>query len=283
MKVVCIALILKEALGSKNGRNVLLTFRPVYWRTIDGITIEVTSIRHRCVQTPQRTNAPRRRWAGGRRRAPVSAPKRTSDGERVAELDDGLDPQFLAGKGELGEAIKRNDPTIVRWLARKFGDVETARDIAQSAYLRVWRYLQTQKVDNVQALIFKTAANLAANEFRARRRLRSVRVEAGGGSSEIVIEQVASAVPSPEATAVAREEVAASLRAINALPEQTRRAFILSRFEERTYREIAVILGVSESSVEKYIIAALKALREASAEAGPRAVVRLPSRRDRAK
>lgn len=261
----------------------MLTFRPVNWRTIDGITIEVTSIRHRSGKTPQRASELPRRWAGGRRRAWVSAPGKTSDGERVAELDDDRVPEFLAEKGELCEAIKRSDRTLVRWLAQKFGDVETARDIAQSAYLRVWRYLQTQKVDNVQALIFKTAANLAANEFRARRRLRSVTVDAGGGATEIAIEQVASTVPSPEATAVAREEVAASLRAINALPDQTRRAFILSRFEERTYREIAVILGVSESSVEKYIIAALKALREASAEAGPRAVVRLPSRRDRAK
>lgn len=41
---------------------------------------------------------------------------------------------------------------------------------------------------------------------------------------------------------------------------------MLSRFEGKTYREIAVLLGVSESSVEKYIIAALKAVRAAIAE-----------------
>jgi RNA polymerase sigma-70 factor (ECF subfamily) len=203
------------------------------------------------------------------------------DGERVAELDDGSAPEDKgAAERELDAAIKRSDRTLIRWLTQKFGDVETARDIAQSAYLRVWRFVQTQKADNLQALIFKTAANLAANEFRARRRLRAVRVdpEAAGESA---VEQVACGAPSPEAAAVARQEVAASLRAIDSLPEQARRAFILSRFEERTYREIAVILGVSESSVEKYIIAALRALRDAAEEAGPRAVVRLPSRRDR--
>lgn len=182
----------------------------------------------------------------------------------------------------VGRAIERNDRMLVRWLAQKFGDIETARDIAQSAYLRVWRYAQTQRIDNLQALIFKTAANLAANEFRARKRIHSLKIESPSASRENLIEQVASEQPSPEATAVAREEIAASLQAINSLPLQARRAFILSRFEEKTYREIAVILGVSESSIEKYIIAALKALRAAAEESGRAPnVVHLPNRRHR--
>ncbi|OFW98860.1 MAG: hypothetical protein A3E78_13610 [Alphaproteobacteria bacterium RIFCSPHIGHO2_12_FULL_63_12] len=157
---------------------------------------------------------------------------------------------------------------LVRWLAQKFGDIETARDIAQSAYLRVWRYAQTRQIDNLQALIFKTAANLAANEFRARSRLKALKFESATHQNEFLVEQVAGEQPSPEAVAVAKEQIAASLRAIESLPTQARRAFVLSRFEEKTYREIASILGVSESSVEKYIIAALKALRAAAEETG---------------
>lgn len=183
---------------------------------------------------------------------------------------------------ELGRAMQRHDRMLVRWLAQKFGDVETARDIAQSAYLRVWRYAQTQKIDNLQALIFKTAANLAANEFRARKRMQSLRIDSGSSSKENPIEQVACKAPSPETTALAREEIAASLRAINSLPDQARRAFVLSRFEEKTYREISVILGVSESSIEKYIIAALKALRETTEKSGQSSkIVPLPNRRSR--
>lgn len=193
---------------------------------------------------------------------------------------DGLPTE--AESDAFGRALQQHDRMLVRWLARKFGDVETARDIAQSAYLRVWRYAQTRKIDNLQALIFKTAANLAANEFRARKRMQLVKVDTGAASRESPIEQVASAAPSPESTALAREEISASLRAINSLPEQARRAFVLSRFEEKTYREIAVILEVSESSIEKYIIAALKALREAADESGRSSkIVPLPNRRTR--
>lgn len=190
------------------------------------------------------------------------------------------EPPLIADGDAVDRAIRRHDQMLVRWLAQKFGDIETARDIAQSAYLRVWRYAQTQRIDNLQALIFKTAANLAVNEFRARKRMRSLKIDPSADAKEPAIDQVASASPSPETTAVAREEIAASLRAIESLPLQARRAFILSRFEEKTYREIAVILGVSESSIEKYIIAALKALRRAAEETGRSPnIVHLPNRR----
>jgi RNA polymerase sigma-70 factor (ECF subfamily) len=161
---------------------------------------------------------------------------------RVGESDE---KARLTDAEAVGLAIKRNDRMLVRWLAQKFGDTETARDIAQSAYLRVWSYAQTQEIDNLQALIFKTAANLATNEFRARKRMRSIRVDQTSPDSEIAIEQIACETPSPEAAAVARQQVEASIKAINALPTQARRAFILSRFEEKTYREIAGMLDVS--------------------------------------
>ncbi len=185
-------------------------------------------------------------------------------------------------RSEVGRAFRRHDRMLVRWLALKFGDIETARDIAQSTYLRVWRYAETQQIENLQALIFKTAANLAANEFRARKRMRARKFDPTTGSNEFRVEQVPCELPSPEAAAVAKEEISASLRAIEALPAQARRAFVLSRFEEKTYREIAGLLGVSESSVEKYIIAALKALRAAAEESGRSLnIIRLPNRRNR--
>jgi len=200
----------------------------------------------------------------------------------VEIIDDGEAALTEAERRKIGMAIKRHDRMLVRWLAQKFGDIDTAQDIAQSTYLRVWRYAQTQRIDNLQALIFKTAANLSANEFRARKRMRAVKVDPGSDQSEFMAEQAPSELPSPEATAVAREEIEASLRAIEALPAQTRRAFILSRFEEKTYREIAALLCVSESSVEKYIIAALKALRAAAVESGRAPnIIRLPNRRNR--
>lgn len=165
-------------------------------------------------------------------------------------------------------AIRHNDRVLVSWLAKKFGDVETARDIAQSAYLRLWRYAENEPVENAQALLFRTAANLAANEFRSRRRMRLVSAPADH-EGESLLDQVASDAPSPESETEARQTLTISMAVIKALPENARRAFVLSRFEGKNYREIAATLKVSESSVEKYVIAALKALRLAVKDREP--------------
>lgn len=184
--------------------------------------------------------------------------------------------------GDVDDAFRKHNQMLIRWLAQKLGDAETARDIAQGAYLRVLRYAQTQKIDNAQALIFKTAANLAANEFRSRKRRRMIGAEPSPGDGDDAIDLVASADPSPEDAALSKEKISVTLDAIRALPDHIRRAFVLSRFEGKTYLEIAAILGVSESSVEKYIIAALKALRTAISEPAAGAdVIPMAERRNR--
>ena len=181
----------------------------------------------------------------------------------------------------LERVIRKNDSMIVGWLTRKFGDQETAKDIAQDVYLRVWRYAHETLIENPQAILFKTASNLAANEFRARHRFRlrhlTTTIDEDGGDP---IQNLASDDPSPERAAEARSDMQASMAAIDRLPEKARRAFVMSRFQEMSYQDIARELGVSVSSVEKYIITALKALRVAVAiqEEKKRKVIAFPIR-----
>ncbi len=169
-------------------------------------------------------------------------------------------------------AIRKHDRMLVQWLTKKIGDREAARDIAQSAYLRIWRYAEHNEIDNPQALIFKTAANLAANEFRARHRMRFIErmtPRADDDNDLNKIENLASDAPSPEQITAAKQDLKTGIAAIKQLPDRIRRAFIMSRFENMNYREIAAAMKVSESSVEKYIIAALKLLRDALEQAPP--------------
>jgi RNA polymerase sigma-70 factor (ECF subfamily) len=51
-------------------------------------------------------------------------------------------------------------------------------------------------------------------------------------------------------------------RTVNALPERCRQVFIMSRFEGMKYREISVVLGISEKTIEHHIVKALDVIRE---------------------
>lgn len=55
--------------------------------------------------------------------------------------------------------------------------------------------------------------------------------------------------------------------AIDELPQQCKTAFVLSRFENKSYSEIAAIMNISVKTVEKHISKALEHLREELKEA----------------
>jgi len=180
----------------------------------------------------------------------------------MASKDHLLSREALKRRRAVERAVRKHNGLLVNWLSQKFGDSDVAQDIAQSAYIRVLRYAETHEIENPRALIFKTASNLAANEIRSRGR-SPILSAAQSASHDGLLEAVASDAPSPERTEEARQDLKVSMRAIMQLPGRIRRAFVLSRFMDKSYREIAADLCVSESSVEKYIIEALKILREA--------------------
>lgn len=159
------------------------------------------------------------------------------------------------------EAIRRDEKLLIRWLTAKLGDSDVARDVAQSVFLRVWAFAETAEVENPRALIFKTAGNLALNEIKRRNRFKRRHVTPPVYAEDDPLNKVASREPTPERQASLREDVAIMMNAIDALPDRPRRAFMMNRFDGYSYKQIAQELQVSESSVEKYMIAALKELR----------------------
>jgi len=170
-------------------------------------------------------------------------------------------------KIEIERAMRNDEKLLIRWLTKKLGDQDSARDVVQSVFLRVWAFAENGVIENPRALLFKTASNLALNEMKRRNRYTRRHVEPAASSENDALHNVASLSPSPEKQASLREDVSITMAAINDLPDRPRRAFVMNRFDGLSYKQIAVLMNVSESSVEKYMIEALKKLRASIVEA----------------
>lgn len=134
---------------------------------------------------------------------------------------------------------------------------DDAEDLTQEVLIRIARRGEGQPIERINGYVFQTASSVLTD--RARR--RAVR----GGDQHVDYDEDRHAIEdfSPERVLLAREQVAMVRTVLERLPERVRAAFVLHRFDELGYAEIAKRLGVSVSSIEKYISQAMKELTAA--------------------
>lgn len=151
---------------------------------------------------------------------------------------------------------------LVSYLRSKTGCQEDAEDIAQTAFIRVDKASSNGVIANPKAYLYQTASNILVDMKRRERvhesYLREATVHAGG------IADVSNQphAPSPDLTLDSANNLKRVERAVARLPHQCRQAFLMHRIKGLSYAEIADILGVSVSSVEKYILQALRHCRQ---------------------
>jgi len=160
---------------------------------------------------------------------------------------------------------RQHSATLVRFFARRMKNREDAEDIAQAAFMRLYTLDDPEELSNAKAFLFQIAANLSIDQLR-RKVLHQNYLDREGakvandGSSVVngFFDNI-----SLEREMEARETLSFIYQSLEALPQNPRQAFILNRAKGLTYGEIAEQMGVSVSSVEKYILEALKHLRVA--------------------
>ncbi|MCX2980066.1 sigma-70 family RNA polymerase sigma factor [Halieaceae bacterium IMCC14734] len=180
----------------------------------------------------------------------------------------------------VSDLIADHGNSLERFLTRKLDNPSDAAEIAQEAYLRIYRLQQPETLDNARAFLFQVASNLAVDHLRRRTlHYRFLKSEEGQGEEAGSQDPNASGA-SPEKILAARERLALIYASIDELPLKCRQAFLLSRNSGLSYTAIARELDVSVSSVEKYILQALKHCRAALARqdgaGNPAAVIKRP-------
>jgi RNA polymerase sigma factor (sigma-70 family) len=163
----------------------------------------------------------------------------------------------------LKQLVESHGSSLERFLARKLDNPADAAEVAQEAYLRIYRLQQPEKLDNARAFLFQVAANLAIDQLRRRSlHYRFLKTEESL-SADGEFSEAAAGAASPEQILKGKEKLARIYEAIEQLPAKCQQAFLLHRNSGMSYSEIAREMDVSVSSVEKYILQALKQCRKA--------------------
>jgi RNA polymerase sigma-70 factor (ECF subfamily) len=152
---------------------------------------------------------------------------------------------------------------------RLCGNEETARDLTQDIFLKVYRNLGSfEEKSHIYTWIYRIAINHIMNHLKKERRQRWFNLMDMTVSDLVHQEDVEPAFrgqthpPAADAAMEAAERANVVWKTIQSLPAKYRVPLVLHHYEEMTYQEIADAMGLSISAVETRIHRAKKQLIE---------------------
>ena len=147
-----------------------------------------------------------------------------------------------------------HETTLRGWLRRKASLGFDVDDIVQETYAILAAKQTIEAVQNPKGYFFQVAYSVILKQLR-HSRVVPIAAVADIGSLDAVVDD-----PSPEEVVMASDELRRVQLAIEAMPRQTRAAFILRRVEGLSQQEIARRMNLSEHTIEKHISRGIKLL-----------------------
>lgn len=150
-----------------------------------------------------------------------------------------------------------HEPHVRKWLTVRLRGLEACDvdEVIQESYARIWT-ADIDRILNPRAYLFVTARHIVGEHVR-RSRIVAIQLMADLDILNIVDDEI-----SADRRLSGQEEIARLHKVIEKLPPKCRLAFQLKKFEEMSQREIAVRMGVAESTVEKHLAKALRIVSE---------------------
>ena len=136
-------------------------------------------------------------------------------------------------------------PALRAYFLRKAGAAE-AEDLVQDVFVAMQARGGVEDIEHVGRYIFRVAANVMARRAGPDRWRWSEHAELS--DLEALIDEL-----SPERALIAKDTLARLIASLRTVPPRATQAFILHRFEEMSYGEIAAHMGLSVRSVESHI------------------------------
>jgi RNA polymerase sigma factor (sigma-70 family) len=150
--------------------------------------------------------------------------------------------------------VEKYAHSILNTAYQYIGDRDEAEDVAQKVFVVAWQDVRSLKEKSkFSAWLYRIAVNECLDHGRRKRSRPRIAIDL---------------LPDPESPDTSEIELERARRkdilrkALDLLPDRQRLAIVLSKFEGRSYSEIAQIMGVSVSTVESLIFRAKAGLRK---------------------
>ncbi len=191
----------------------------------------------------------------------------TADDLREPAFDADAQLMLRFRDGELSafeDLFARHARSLVNFAFRFVRNREVAEELAQEIFLRVHDAAPTYRAEaRFVTWLYRIATNVCLNETRRPRyRVLHVSLDPSPGNDREFgdSEPADHSRPAPDAR-LQQQAISASLRwALGQLPEKQRAAFILNKYQELSYTEVAKTMGISEKAVKSLIHRAKEAM-----------------------
>lgn len=158
----------------------------------------------------------------------------------------------------LTELFSQHRDGLKRFVSKKLRQNGEAEDVVQETFIRLIQSEQKkgQQVSSMaspEAYMYRTASNLAVDRLRQ----HSSRVDEG--DREQLSDDIVGGFE-PLRQLEAHERLEQLREAVNGLPPKCRQVFVLHKYQQLSYRQVAEHTGISVSMVEKHMMKALTRL-----------------------
>lgn len=162
---------------------------------------------------------------------------------------------------EFGRIFSRCRQMFVKIANSYVHDDSAAEDIVNECFIRMWEKRGELKTENYESYAFKSIVNRCLDHLKVesnRTRIQKNIYEASNRMQTYEINSLESLNPE---RLFADEINTLVENCLKRMPEVTRKVFLASRIDEKTYGEISEIYGIPVRQVTSHIQLALKALR----------------------
>lgn len=145
---------------------------------------------------------------------------------------------------------------LCQMVFRYVNNEDATKDIVQEIFIKYWKNLDKIHIHESEPAYLKKACINGALNFLKETERRKQREDRFAHESDL------QSGDRPDRQYLGNETLDRVNNAIGTLPEICRHVFLLSRHEEKSYKEISAMLNISVNTVEKHIGKALKTLRK---------------------